>query len=215
MREVRSGDEPPEDFARRMRRRRVPTNEFGGPALMEPELFRSGDRAVQLCSVRVYSVGVRFDLQTVVRDPGTDPWSLHRRGPGRDPDDHLWIGVKLPDGRTATNAGFRFPEDADDDTPVLTRLGGSGDGTTMSLSYLLTPMPPPGPIELVLAWPAGDIAERWITLDGQALADAAARLVVLWPPQPDPSFPGPPRAPTPPPGWFERNPPPADPPRPG
>jgi hypothetical protein len=47
--------------------------------------------------------------------------------------------------------------------------------------YWLTPVPPPGPLTVVLACAGLGIEETSVQLDGDALVQAAARAEVLWP----------------------------------
>lgn len=55
-----------------------------------------------------------------------------------------------------------------------------------TLHYFLTPLPPPGPIAVHFAWPALDLPESSVELDGRRIAAAVPDVAVLWPPAPPP-----------------------------
>ena len=159
---------------------------------------------------RVFSRGLELQFRAVRRVSPADPrGAAFLIGVGRD-DDSLWLGVRLADGRTATNVGGTPPAmTLDADAVSLARSGGNGGRSSALLCYLVSPQPPPGPVTVVLAWPALGIGEATMELPGQALAQAAERIAVLWPEQDDnEGWRAPRRPPTPPPGgWFEQNPP--------
>jgi len=200
---------------RQRQRMSVPRNEAGGVVFVEPVVFRSAKCALQLETTRVFSTGVQFQFRVLVRQqtarqPGQAPTAPSMLGMGRTGgDDALWVGVKLADGRKATNAGGRPPSvELPEDAVTLSRTGGQSSGNSASLSYFLTPAPPPGPVTLILAWPAFDIEESTLVIPADELAAAATRRVTLWPEQPEDERFNPPRPPRPPMGgWFEQNPP--------
>lgn len=198
----------------------VPGNEAGGVVLVEPAVFRSTECALQLESTRVFSTGVQFQFRVVVRQqaaryrywtgqPDQAPTAPSMLGMGHDGDDALWVGVKLADGRKATNAGGRPPGvELREGDVTLARIGGQISGGSALLTYFLTPTAPPGPVTLILAWPAFDIRESTLVIPGDELAAAAIRRVTLWPEQPEDGRIKPTRPPRPPlGGWFEQNPP--------
>jgi hypothetical protein len=45
----------------------------------------------------------------------------------------------------------------------------------------LTPLPPPGDLTIVIAWPARDITESHTVIPAEAIAQGAANKVELWP----------------------------------
>lgn len=80
-------------------------------------------------------------------------------------DERLRLGLEYADGRTATNVN-PMPLPADpragdlaDDEVVLAQSGGGGGGRTFEQGYWVTPLPPPGPLAFVCAWPALGITE--------------------------------------------------------
>lgn len=116
-----------------------------------------------------------------------DPFDDHGsgRGPGI-PRDALRLGVMFSDGhRAATTGGHPWPHDADADRLVLLSDGGGGGGRRWDANFWVYPLPPGGPVTLVVSWPKYDVAETRAELDGAAIREAAGRAVILWPDDPD------------------------------
>ncbi|MEV6340472.1 hypothetical protein AB0M12_37840 [Nocardia vinacea] len=173
---------------------------------VERVLVRTEDVVAALVGARGYREGIELSLHLYVR-PGSDHSALSGFSgyPGGVKDQFL-VGVEFSDGRTATNIDpWRLDDDAD--TAIL--MSGGGGGSTDGFSattYYLTPLPPPGPLTVIVAWPAAGIAEQRAELDTEAFRRAAERAELLWPagseakprelPRVVPDFaPG---------GWFER-----------
>ena len=200
-------------FARRMN---PPENEIPAAVAISALLARTDDVAIALIGAHAYTFGLRFDLLVRLRhEPrGTmarKVYDLLGGHPGlEDSDERLLLGVEYADGRTVTNfhsPGFRgVPADDDPDEPSLSPMGGGGGGRCFDQSFWLTPLPPAGPLVVVCAWSAFDIPESRTVVDGAAIAEAASRAVVLWPPSPPqdeaPVEPPEPRVPDG--GWFAR-----------
>lgn len=195
------------------RRMSVPDNELPASVPFTAVLGRTDEVAVALVGSHVYSTGFTVDL--VVRLRTTPRGSMHHRlfeiigGHGADSaQERLMLGVEYADGRTATNLnGFVGPGDgaASGDELVLSPGGGGGGGRSYDQSYWCSPVPPPGELTFVCAWPAFDIAETRAVVDATAIADAAQRAVLLWPPTPEESdVEDPPAPPNVPEGWFSR-----------
>lgn len=109
-------------------------------------------------------------------------------GEPEDPAARLRFGLVLSDGRRVLD-GRPFDPDADPhatpDHPTLMRTGGSGGGGdrsyTGSEGLWLWPLPPDGPIELVMQWPSLDIEETRAVLDGTRIRELSRHSVPLWP----------------------------------
>ncbi|MFX0576929.1 hypothetical protein [Nocardia nepalensis] len=175
------------------------------PIPVERVLARTGDVVAALVGARAYCEGIELSFHLYVR-PGSEHSAIS--GFGSHPNgvkDQFLIGVEFSDGRTATNID-RWRLDDDADTAILMSGGGGGTDGFSSTTYYLTPLPPPGPLTVIAAWPTAGIAEQRVELDTEALRHAAERAEVLWPadsetksrqaPRIVPDFaPG---------GWFER-----------
>lgn len=208
------GEEPVAEELEEMRRLQQPDNEIPAPIPVVLTLARTEDLAVAVVGLAAYTTGVSFDVVIHLRPaPGSEPdLELHdvvgggwgRRGAASQ---QLLLGVEYPDGRTASNVHGSWPHGPyeHDDPPelVLHEGGGGGDQFSWSQSYWLAPVPPPGPVTLICAWPAMGLAETRHEVDGQLIAEASSRAQVLWPWQPPqmPQF-EPPELPET--GWFSR-----------
>ena len=114
----------------------------------------------------------------------------------------LLIGLELADGRRATNAQeFRGVPEAGE--VFFHPSGGSGGQFALDQTWWLSPVPPPGPLRIVVRCAALGIAETTTEVDGAALAAAAAGVVELWPWEPPPGMRPPPERPeVPGDSWF-------------
>ena len=193
-----------------MRRFRVPSNEVGVHVPVEPVLARAEGAAIVLEDVTVYSVGVVLRIRRVLQHPPEEVGGP--RGPGhRHPMEQVMLGVAFSDGRTASTVVPRDPSGppalpGPAEAALRMTQGGGGD-MQFSGQYLLTPVPPDGPVTLVVAAPDVGISETTVVLDGSALQDAVTRVQILWPRSDLEDLPARPRPrpDVPPGGWFDRN----------
>jgi hypothetical protein len=204
----------PEERARmraRMRATRMPANEAGVPVPGPIVLARTDDAAVLLAALRVFSTGVQIGLQIRTRQdvPPREIAPGGARFPGLRGTE-VMLGVEFSDGRRASNLGGPrgFLPTAEPGAVSLVLANGSASGRTAESTMFLTPLPPDGPLTLVVAAPDLGIPEHRIELDGTALREAAGRVEVLWV-EPEPVEPDEPpglRIPEPPAGgWFDRH----------
>ena len=178
-----------------------PRRHRAGVAAFSVLAGRSGTTAVLLEGARCFASGVELTMVVELRE-------LSRRARGRVFDDlsvsygrgqlamalppgGLRWGLALADGRRVTtldDGGWAsMPDDADPETwvpdrPVLEPLGGrpSVEGSTWRRRVWLWPLPPPGPLQVVAAWPDRGIAETSTTVDATPLVEAAAHAEPLW-----------------------------------
>lgn len=189
-----------EDVQRRMNR---PENEIPTALPMNRVLVRTPDLAVALLGLRAYTTGVAFEL--VARARGLeDPDAGNRLSSvfwERRPDTpRFLLGVEFADGRRASN--LVRPRNSDD---LLLHSGaGSGGDTSVDQEWWLSPLPPDGPLRVVLRCPEIGIEETVVGLDGTAIRRAGESAVVLWPWEPprhqEPAEPTPPDLPAG--SWF-------------
>jgi hypothetical protein len=192
-------DGPDEDFLRRVN---APENELPVALPMSVLLSRTDDVAVALMGLQVYTTGVAFTLVVRVRpssrlgeerDLSELIWG-HGPGPGR-----FLLGIELSDGRRAS--GMPMP---DQDGDLVFHSGsGSGGQSSVEQSWWLSPLPPEGPLRIVVRCPDLGIEESVSELDGTVIRRAAEDVVELWPWEPKPEHHPPPPPPDVPPGsWF-------------
>jgi hypothetical protein len=163
-------------------------------------LARTDDTAVALTDVRGYPDGFTFLLRLrwgPTADPDEQPpWPVPMLGSpdplGGEPfpDKLLRFGVQFADGRQVTNMdGYPYvPEELPPDQPVLTEGGGLGSeggglgrGASWDLDQAVQPLPPPGPLAFVCAWPGRGIPESRVEIDAGLVLDAAAAAVPYFP----------------------------------
>ena len=188
-------DGPDEEFLRRMG---APDNELPVALPVNALLARTGDAAIAVMGLQVYSTGVSMTLLVRVREALSPRRGLHELvhgfgGPG------LLVGVGLADGRRVASGGVA----RNDPDLVWQPTGGSGDDRSVEQGWWLSPLPPDGPLTLVVRCPELGVEEVATEFDGTAVRAAAAGVVELWPWTPP--FLGMPDSPPPdlPPGsWF-------------
>jgi hypothetical protein len=212
-----SAGEPPTPGQMQRWRRRTspPENELPASPGLSALLGRTDDAAVGITGVEAFSTGFRFTLAIRLRRPRPELAhgglfalvSAHAH-PGREipPEDRLLLGVEYADGRRAStleNMRMMGPAAEVDDTQlVLVQNGSRGGEGSVDQTYWVTPLPPDGPVTVVLAWASFGMPESRTVLDGGAIKSAAAHSNTLWPPQPpmEPPQPQPPARPSS--GWF-------------
>lgn len=171
------------------------------PALLPvAELLAVTDHvAIALVGIAVHSEGVLLRIERRLRRNGLplNEWNElcgvfmeHMSFGGRfDVTDRLRFGVVLADGEKLLADASPFfggidpMVEPEGHTLSRRQQGGGGGGSTYSSAdqLWLWPLPPAGPIELVLQWPALSIDETHVTLDASTVTELAARARSYWP----------------------------------
>jgi hypothetical protein len=211
------GDGPtPEQVQRWARRVAAPENEFPAPVGVAAALAQTGDVAVGLTQVEAFSTGFRFTLSVRLRQPRPDlaPGGLFMLvssshsypGVHLPLENRLLLGLEYADGRRTSN--LTDPRmggpgsDLDEERLLLVPQGGGGSDTHLDQAFWVSPLPPRGPVTVVLTWPVMGLAESRTVIDGDAVTAAASGSLVLWPDQPPQDPPPQPPPPRPTGGWF-------------
>jgi hypothetical protein len=173
--------EPDDDLYRRMS---PPDNEVPIALPQNLLLARTDDVAVALLGLQVHSTGVSFHLTVRARAAALRRldnrltelvWDHGPRG-GR-----FLMGVEFADGRRASSVPGASSEGV-----VFHSGGGGGGETSIDQSWWLSPLPPEGPLRLVVRCPDLGLPESLVELDGGEIRRAAEHVVVLWPWEPSP-----------------------------
>jgi len=181
------------------RRRIKPDNELPASVVLDVVLAETPEVVISLSAAEVYRNGV--DLRVDVRTRGD---VIAYAAGGGFIGDEVLIGVEYADGRRATNLPMWPPPAVPSPTEAqLATGGGSGGQRAADMRLYLTPLPPPGTLTMVCAWPQRGIPERVTVIDAEPLREAGGRARELWPwePRGEQRPTEPPAAP--PGGWFE------------
>jgi len=159
-------------------------------------IVREERLAIAVGGLSVYPNGFDFSIHVRSRGDGDqiDPHGSRRRrdyvlNTGRrdsgDPAQNLRVGVLFADGRRAASHQSRrhlMPDhDAEPDEVVMLQGHGGGGDRSWDMSYWIHPLPPEGPVTIVVSWLAHGIAEARHDLDGAAILAAAEKAIQLWP----------------------------------
>jgi hypothetical protein len=168
-----------------------PENEIPGVIAFSALLGRSDDAVVALVGARAYSAGIEFEIAVRLRRyDDTNPSALNDAMYGGrrtgSTDKALLLGAEYPDGRRASSlsgpsfSGFDLPTVE----PTLSPGRGGGSATSQQMTFWLHPLPPPGDVILISAWPALEVPERQTVIAGDLIAAGFAAIVELWPWEP-------------------------------
>jgi hypothetical protein len=190
-----------------------PENEMPGAIAFSAVLANLGGVAIAITGARAYSAGISLDIAIRVRrrvevenrNVLHDVLFAGRRY--GNTADALLLGVEYPDGRRASILDEPWIPGSSErtDQPVLAPGGGGGSSTSQELTFWLSPLPPPGDLILVAAWPALGIAETQVVIAADLIAAGVAGIVELWlwePPADDDEQMPPPRPILAPGSWF-------------
>ena len=162
-------------------------------------IVRQERLAIAIGGLAVYPNGFDFSILIRTRDHNDriDPHGRRRRRDyvhntvrpdSGDPTQDFRIGILFADGRRAASNQPRphlTPDhEADPDEAVLFHSRGGGGGRSYDMTYWAHPLPPEGPVTIVVSWLAQGVTEVRHELDGAAIRAAAEKAVQLWPDEP-------------------------------
>lgn len=149
-------------------------------------LGASEETAVALDMIRPHQNGLELIIVVATRRPitqvlgvGWPPWHP-AAGPG-----HLRIGLAFADGRVAGDQPddlFRIPRDTEGlpFIPVIIVEGVSTASHQFSLRAWCWPLPPAGPLRVVVEWLDQGLSEVELEIDGERLVVAAKDTVQIF-----------------------------------
>jgi len=183
---------------------RAPQDEVPVVLPLAAVLAQTEHVALVLTDVRVHREGVELGVDRMLRRGELDDeawWAIEPRfsghfrgGPMPSVVAPLRFGLELADGTRVVDEGvphFRPPaEDLPHDAFTVARTGGGGGGgeefRAMRDGLWLYPVPPAGPIALVLRWPDLGIAETRFEIAAQDWPSLASQARPVWPDSPSP-----------------------------
>jgi hypothetical protein len=161
-----------------------PETQVGGSVGVDLLLARSDEAALALTGLIAYPNGFSFTIAAVLREEDrrgrVHHYGYQPDGSGAPEPEFLRVGVRFADGRVAANlAGRPRFDDETPDRPVLMADSGGGGGRRFDMGYWVWPLPPAGPLTVVVAWPGYHIDETSAQIDAALLHDAAGRAISL------------------------------------
>jgi len=159
-------------------------------------LVRRPELVVFANDFRVYPFGFGFAVNVLrqPRRPGEDyevrtesPFRGDRRARGRvaERGRDLRFGVRFAVGRcAATGPGLVPPRprviSPQREPPLISMHGGHGSNGFWQETHWVWGLPEKGDLDLVYSWPAEEVPESRLALDGDVLRNAAGHATVLW-----------------------------------
>lgn len=163
-----------------------PDGVLGEPVGGRQILARTDSVVVAVDRVVAYPTG--FELGITVRMPGGSGQrsfdgtrQREWRGASAFPGESLRVVVVFADDRRSTAENFGRGSDAEPVGIRLVPMHGSGTDTRFDQRFWVEPLPPAGPLGVVVEWERRGIPETRVDLDAGAIVDAAARAEALWP----------------------------------
>lgn len=182
-----------------------PENELGIVVPINLTLARLPELIITLTHAKVLTAGITMFLTCRSGSSAVDDNGHAKMIPTARPPGVLLFGVEFADGRAATNMTGGLPTIEDPEEPLLSRGPARASSGVDERTYFLTPLPPAGPLTVVLAAPLLGITDARYEIDTAPFRDAQAHAEVLWP-EPTYEQRRPPSYPIPEDNWFHGRP---------
>lgn len=124
---------------------------------------RSDEAAATLTRIAVFPAGFEFEVTATQRVAPAPVESMHSGMHGLRA---LHVGLEYANGARAVHAPRR-PEGSSTGELRLLPKGGHGSNSTFRQTLWASPLPPPGPVTVAVAWPAGGWRSRPCRSRGQ------------------------------------------------
>ena len=163
-----------------------PANVLGQPLAGHTVVARAGGFVIAVDRIVAYPSGFELGVTVRTRDEpvfgsfdeaNRRSWS----GSAAFPGESLRVGVVFADGRRSLVENFSPRAAASTGDVRLVPMGGGGTQTRFDQRYWVEPLPPPGPLGIVVEWDRRQLAETRADLDAGAIVAAASRAETLWP----------------------------------
>lgn len=145
-------------------------------------LARSERTVVAMRSIDVWPEAVTLRISVYGLDNLTENSRGGLAGQRKVPDQHaLLIGVLFADGSRASSDTISMPSATRPDHPVLRVETGDNGQFHVRHDVFVWPLPPDGPMNVIVQWLDRDISETFTELDGSAIRAAATEAREIWP----------------------------------
>ena len=144
-------------------------------------LGRSERTVVALRGINVWPEAITLQISVYALDNLIEDGRAlvdHSLVPDRDA---LLIGVLFADGSRASSDTISMPSPTRPDHPVLRADSGGGSSFHFRHNVFVWPLPPEGPMHVVIQWLDRGITETFTKLDGSAIRAAAVDAREIWP----------------------------------
>jgi hypothetical protein len=146
----------------------------------EGVIARTDDIAIALGCLLVYPAGFEFDVSADLKDERSELGHLQFDRDPHGESDRLRLGFEFADGTRVTNMGEDWGGRLDSTSSSLCEKRSSRSGGHSRYSFWLSPLPPPGALEIVCEWPAAGVPLTRYELDAAAIIAAASRAQTIF-----------------------------------
>lgn len=161
----------------------APEGWLGGFVPVRVVLARTAERVITLGPMEAFPTGVSTSVVHTTRQPIIGH-RLGLGGMGGGGEGRARFGVRYSDGsKWQSGAPPASTEPGEPPAPPLLHFGGGGGGSgTHRMDAWLWPLPPAGPVTFAFAWPAENVDETTVEVDGAIFRTAALQAERLWEP---------------------------------
>ena len=159
-----------------------PDDVLGQPVAGHLVIARTDTMVVAADRMVAYPTG--FELALTIRtndrpEHGSFDDQRHRAwsGVAAFPGESVRVSVVFADGRRGAVENFASAPAGE---VQLVPIGGHGTQTRFDQRFWVEPLPPPGPLAVVVAWERRGLAETRADLDAGAIIEAARKAEALW-----------------------------------
>ncbi len=152
----------------------IPGNEIPASVPFRLVLALTGNLALWMTNLQVYSTGMTFSINASRRngDKFLGMYGFGKPEAGHTPP--MLFGIEDAAGTTSTN----LPKARSGLRPSG---GGGGNPNNAKMGYALTPLPASGLMSIYVAWPHFGIEETRFVVDTTAIHDATTEVITMWP----------------------------------
>lgn len=161
-----------------------PDNVLGQPVGGHTVVARTDAFVIAVDHIVAYPTGFELGLTVRARNTPFGSFDQERRrtwsGSAAFPGESIRVGVLFADGRRTLVDNFPARPPTEGDVRLVPMRGG-GTQTRYDQRFWVEPLPPQGPLAILVEWEGRGLAETRAELDAGAIVEAAGRAETLWP----------------------------------